>query len=143
LFILVFLCLKSVIFVLLSSEVNLFLLSIYNSNVYIYMDGLLVPQDGPNVHHGLSLISQSLILYSSWVHGQNNFLCCMYFGWGTREVPVTRDSPYIGRSVRFRSVRSLKQLNVRIFLKKPVVRTNCPYFFVLKTIIFSKNYQKK
>jgi hypothetical protein len=32
------------------------------------------------------------------------------------------DSAYIGRSVRARSVRSLKQLNVRIFRKKPVVR---------------------
>jgi hypothetical protein len=37
------------------------------------------PARGPNVHHDLSLMSQSLILYSSWVHGRNNFLCCMYF----------------------------------------------------------------
>jgi hypothetical protein len=38
------------------------------------------------------------------------------------------DSPYIGRFVRVRSLRSLTQLNVRIFLKKAVVCTNCPYF---------------
>jgi hypothetical protein len=48
-------------------------------------------------------------------------------------------SSYIQNSHR---IRSLKQLNVRIFLKKPVVRTNCRYFFVLKTIIFVKSIRK-
>jgi hypothetical protein len=31
------------------------------------------PQDGPNVHHGLSLMSQSLIFHSSLVYERNNF----------------------------------------------------------------------
>jgi hypothetical protein len=52
------------------------------------------------------------------------------------------DNPYIGRSVRFRSVRSLKQLKVRIFRKKPVDRTNCPYFPSQKPYFFVKSIRK-
>jgi hypothetical protein len=46
--------------------------------------------------------------------------------------------PYL---VRIWSVQSLQQLNVRIFLKKPVVRTNCPYFASQKPV-FVKSIRK-
>jgi hypothetical protein len=36
------------------------------------------PQDGPNVHHGLSLMSQSLIVVFNLGSRMKQFLCCMY-----------------------------------------------------------------
>jgi hypothetical protein len=61
------------------------------------MDGLIVsggvargPQDGPNVHYGLSLMSQSLILYSSGVRERNNF--CVACIWFSRQSVVTDKS---------------------------------------------------
>jgi hypothetical protein len=36
------------------------------------------PQDGPNVHHGLSLMSQSLIFVFNLGSRTKQFLCCMY-----------------------------------------------------------------
>jgi hypothetical protein len=35
-------------------------------------------QDGPNVHHGLSLMSQSLIFVFNLCSRTKPFLCCMY-----------------------------------------------------------------
>jgi Na+/melibiose symporter-like transporter len=53
------------------------------------------PQNGPNGHHGLSFMSQSLILYLSWVHGRNIFLCFMYFGLGSMKLPRSAYSCFI------------------------------------------------
>jgi hypothetical protein len=66
-----------------------FLFSLYKSYLVPVHPCARGPQDGPNVHHGLSLMSQSLIFYSSWVHGRNNFLCWMYFSWGSLKLPLS------------------------------------------------------
>jgi hypothetical protein len=61
-----------------------------------WMDGLSVwsstpargPQDGPNVHHGLSFdVTITYFFYLSWVHGRNNF--CVAFIWFSRQSVVT------------------------------------------------------
>jgi hypothetical protein len=76
----------------------------------------VLPRLQKNELHVCATALQIIDFHSLFILRSGFLAVCIWYGQSVHW--------YIGRSVRAWSVRSLKQRNVRIILKKPVVRTN-------------------